>query len=120
MPLRYGMLQPVTDQELHNQGNMIIATRLAASAVLRYALPVVFLTWCSEAALDNLKQGASSLLGKSTTLPAGILQTTRLRDGNQQDPSNAAIQSLEFHPNGDMLLTAGLDKNLKFFQVWPS
>lgn len=70
-----------------------------------------------EEAIETLDQGATNLLSSQNLLPAGLLQTTRLKDANQQDPSNAGVQSIEFHPNGSLLLTAGLDKKLKFFQA---
>ena len=72
---------------------------------------------CRDDRIASLDQGAISLLANRAVLPAGMLQTTRLKDANQKDPSNAAIQSIEFHPNGVVLLTAGLDKKLKFFQA---
>ncbi|GIL77560.1 hypothetical protein Vretimale_6835 [Volvox reticuliferus] len=50
-------------------------------------------------------------------LPAGQIETTRLKDANQHQPSDAVVQSVKFHPNGQVLLTAGLDKKLRLFQV---
>lgn len=46
-----------------------------------------------------------------------MIETTRLRDANQQEPSSSVVQSVEFHPAGRLLLTAGLDKRLRLFQV---
>jgi U3 small nucleolar RNA-associated protein 18 len=40
-----------------------------------------------------------------------------MQDANQHDPCHAVVRSVEFHPNGQLLLTAGLDKKLRFFQV---
>eukprot|EP00252_Welwitschia_mirabilis_P015927 TRINITY_DN35333_c0_g1_i1.p1 TRINITY_DN35333_c0_g1~~TRINITY_DN35333_c0_g1_i1.p1 ORF type:complete len:553 (+),score=107.94 TRINITY_DN35333_c0_g1_i1:450-2108(+) len=54
--------------------------------------------------------------GKQRLLP-GTIEISRLTDANSQDPSDAVVQSVSFHRNGQMLLTAGLDKKLKFFQI---
>ncbi|KAL6066883.1 U3 snoRNP protein [Balamuthia mandrillaris] len=53
----------------------------------------------------------------SDRLPQSFLRITRLKDANQHDRSKAAIQSVNFHPNGQLLLTAGYDKTLRIFQV---
>lgn len=76
-------------------------------------------TCCSsgdEAEVDILS-GAGALLGKNKQLAPGLIETTRLRDANQQEPSKSVVQSVEFHPAGQLLLTAGLDKRLRLFQV---
>jgi len=76
-------------------------------------------TCCSsgdEAEVDILS-GAGALLGKNKQLAPGLIETTRLRDANQQEPNKSVVQSVEFHPAGQLLLTAGLDKRLRLFQV---
>ncbi|OWZ16063.1 U3 small nucleolar RNA-associated protein 18 [Phytophthora megakarya] len=50
-------------------------------------------------------------------LSQGTLDVARMKDANQHAPSNAVIQSVQFHPNGQLMLTAGLDKTLHLFQV---
>ncbi|GIL54520.1 hypothetical protein Vafri_10043 [Volvox africanus] len=50
-------------------------------------------------------------------LPAGQIETSRLKDANQHQPNNAVVQSVRFHVNGQVLFTAGLDKKLRLFQV---
>ena len=40
-----------------------------------------------------------------------------MRDANIAEPSKAVVQSIEFHPDGQVLMTAGMDKRLRFFQV---
>lgn len=82
-------------------------------------LPKRNATCCSsadEAEVDILS-GAGALLGKNKQLTPGLIETTRLRDANQQEPSKSVVQSVEFHPAGQLLLTAGLDKRLRLFQV---
>lgn len=50
-------------------------------------------------------------------LPQGLLEVTRMKDANIVEPSDAVIQSVEFHRNAQLLLTAGFDKKIRFFQV---
>lgn len=71
-----------------------------------------------EDALEAVQQGASNLLTGREVLSAGLLETTRLKDANMQEPSKAAVQTLQFHPDGKLLFTGGLDKSLRFFQVY--
>jgi hypothetical protein len=57
----------------------------------------------------------------SQILPANILNIMRCPDANQADPNQSTVQAVHFHPGSDpdrpLLLTAGLDKTLRFFQV---
>ena len=71
----------------------------------------------AEEAEFDILAGAGALLGRAKQLPSGMIETTRLRDANQQEPSSGVVQSVEFHPAGRLLLTAGLDKRLRLFQV---
>ncbi|KAK9786493.1 hypothetical protein WJX73_003878 [Symbiochloris irregularis] len=70
------------------------------------------------ASAEALLQGAGRLLNTRTAvLPSGSLEVSRVKDANVAEPSNAVIRSVEFHPSGQLLLTAGLDKRVRFFQV---
>ena len=83
----------------------------------------VLLTRCScwysdaEDATQQLLGSADTLLGCTRLLPPHMLEAVRMKDANQHDPSWAAVQSVEFHPLGQLLMTAGLDKRLHLFQV---
>lgn len=68
-----------------------------------------------EATARDLAAGGA--LAKPYRLPARTLEVTPLTDGNKAEPSGAVVQSVDFHPNGQLLLTAGLDKRLRLFQV---
>lgn len=65
---------------------------------------------------------AGSVL-KSTRdqLPPNILKIVRCPDANQADYNQSVVRAVNFHPDSDpdkpLLLTAGLDKTLRFFQV---
>ena len=54
--------------------------------------------------------------GTAKLLP-GMLDYSRLVDVNAQDPSSGPINSVQFHRNGQLMLVAGLDKHLRFFQI---
>ncbi|CAB9525449.1 RNA-associated protein 18 homolog [Seminavis robusta] len=65
-----------------------------------------------------LQHGASS---STKRLAPNILSVVRCPDANQSDYNKAVVQAVHFHPGSDpdqpLLLTAGLDKTLRFFQV---
>ena len=48
---------------------------------------------------------------------ADQLQLTRMRDANIQERSKAVVQSVKWHPNAQLLLTAGLDKRLRLYNI---
>ncbi|KAF9275235.1 U3 snoRNP protein [Linnemannia elongata] len=50
-------------------------------------------------------------------LSSESITVTRVKNANQMGPSKSVIQSVEFHPNSQMLLTAGFDRTLRLFQV---
>ncbi|KAG2242380.1 hypothetical protein Bca52824_095782 [Brassica carinata] len=50
-------------------------------------------------------------------LCSGLLEYIQVTDANAADPSNAPINSVHFHQNAQLLLTAGRDRRLKFFQI---
>jgi U3 small nucleolar RNA-associated protein 18 len=69
-----------------------------------------------------LESSATPLLASSSgRLPPHVLNVVRCPDANQQDPNKAVVQAVHFHPGSDpdrpLMLTAGLDKTLRFFQV---
>ncbi|XP_060179478.1 U3 small nucleolar RNA-associated protein 18 homolog [Lycium barbarum] len=67
---------------------------------------------------DDILQSNEDLVVKSRTkLLPGLLEYSRLVDANAVDPSNAPINSVEFHRNSQLLLVGGLDKKLRFFQI---
>jgi U3 small nucleolar RNA-associated protein 18 len=75
-----------------------------------------------ESAAEQLLLSGSGLLLQGGAAAGGLLapgsiEMSRLRDGNGSSPSDAVIQALQFHPNGQLMLTAGFDKRLKLFQV---
>jgi hypothetical protein len=70
----------------------------------------------------NLFNTSKSLLASSRNrLPPNILNIVRCPDANQADPNKAVVRAVNFHPGSDpdqpLMLTAGLDKNLRFFQI---
>uniref|UniRef100_A0A6A7G3B9 U3 small nucleolar RNA-associated protein 18 homolog n=1 Tax=Hirondellea gigas TaxID=1518452 RepID=A0A6A7G3B9_9CRUS len=65
----------------------------------------------------SLLQTSDSLITSPTTLQAGVLEITRLKDANIQDYSQGVVTTTEFHPNGQLLLVSAMDKTLRIFQV---
>lgn len=61
----------------------------------------------------RLRASGASSAGR---LPPGTVDATRLRDANHSEPTRAAVQSVDFHPSGQVLLAAGLDRHLRLFQ----
>ena len=65
---------------------------------------------------------AGSIL-KSTRdrLPPNILKIVRCPDANQADYNQSVVRAVNFHPGSDpdrpLMLTGGLDKSLRFFQI---
>lgn len=66
---------------------------------------------------DILRSNDDLVVKSKQKLLPGQIEYSMLRDANAEDPSNAVIQSVGFHRNGQLLLTAGFDKRLKFFQI---
>ncbi|KAI3684739.1 hypothetical protein L6452_33965 [Arctium lappa] len=68
--------------------------------------------------VDGILQTTEDLVVKNgAKLLPGLLEYSRLVDANAQDPSSGPINSVQFHRNGQLLLTGGLDKKLRFFQI---
>lgn len=70
-----------------------------------------------SAELDALFHSNARLIEPSTRIAPNIIHISRLKDANISEPSNAVVQSVQFHPGGRLVLTAGLDKGLRFFEV---
>ncbi|CAG8446673.1 5690_t:CDS:2 [Cetraspora pellucida] len=45
------------------------------------------------------------------------LEVTKMKHVNQQAYSQSVIQSIAFHPNAQVAMTAGLDKTIRLFQI---
>lgn len=75
-----------------------------------------------ESAAQALLRSGSGLLlhgrgGGGGLLAPGAIEMSRLRDANCGSPSDAVVQALQWHPNGQLMLAGGFDKRLKLFQV---
>ncbi|KAL3828011.1 hypothetical protein ACJIZ3_016813 [Penstemon smallii] len=70
-----------------------------------------------ENANDILKTNEDLVLNRGAKFLPGLLEYSRLVDANVKDPSNAPINSVQFHKNAQLLLVGGLDRTLRFFQV---
>uniref|UniRef100_A0ACD6A6W6 Uncharacterized protein n=1 Tax=Avena sativa TaxID=4498 RepID=A0ACD6A6W6_AVESA len=71
-----------------------------------------------EGAVDNALRSNDELVVKGTAkLLPGMLDFSRLVDANAQERSSGPVNSVQFHRNGQLMLVAGLDKHLRFFQI---
>ncbi|KAH0978321.1 hypothetical protein GBA52_028040 [Prunus armeniaca] len=69
-------------------------------------------------AVDDLLRTNEDLVVKSSAkLLPGLLEYSVLVHANAEEPSKGPINSVQFHRNGQLLLTAGLDRRLRFFQI---
>jgi len=66
---------------------------------------------------EKLLASAGGLLARARQLPSGRLEATRLKDASQEEPSDAVVRSVEFHPGGQLLMAASLDRHLRFFSI---
>jgi len=70
-----------------------------------------------EDPLDAVLQSTGALLASPTELQPQNLSVTRVRDANVRDPCEAVVQSIGWHPNGKLLMTAGQDKTIRLFEI---
>lgn len=82
---------------------------------------------------DRILESNATLFTTSSSmlpLPPTLLSVTRVRDGNLPDPNNSVTNVVQFHPtagkdydgsadssDNPLLMTAGMDKMLRFFRV---
>ncbi|KJE95480.1 WD-repeat protein 50, variant [Capsaspora owczarzaki ATCC 30864] len=69
---------------------------------------------------DSIFQTTQGLTASSSStglLPVRLIEAVRVRDANSAEVSASAIQAVAFHPSGAVLMTAGLDKTLRLYQV---
>lgn len=67
--------------------------------------------------LEGILQDTTSLIGHDADLPPNIIDVKRCTDANDKAPSQATIQSVKFHSSGEIVMTASMDKMLRFFRV---
>lgn len=53
----------------------------------------------------------------SMPIRKGTLDVLRCKDANAAEQAQAVVRACAFHPRGELLLAAGLDKRVRFFQV---
>ncbi|KAE8711448.1 U3 small nucleolar RNA-associated protein 18-like protein [Hibiscus syriacus] len=68
--------------------------------------------------VDDILRTNEDLVVKSRVkLLPGLLEYSRLVDANVEESSNGPINSVQFHRNAQLLLAAGLDRRIRFFQI---
>ncbi|GMI86195.1 hypothetical protein like AT5G14050 [Hibiscus trionum] len=69
-------------------------------------------------AFDDILRTDEDLVVKSRVkLLPGLLEYSRLVDANVEELSSGPINSVQFHKNAQLLLAAGLDRRIRFFQI---
>ncbi|CAA2958404.1 U3 small nucleolar RNA-associated protein 18 homolog [Olea europaea var. sylvestris] len=71
----------------------------------------------AEGVDDILKRNEDLVVKNSAKLLPGRLEYSRLVDANMMERSNGPVKSVQFHKNAQLLLAAGLDKTIRFFQI---
>ncbi|OMO88014.1 hypothetical protein CCACVL1_08593 [Corchorus capsularis] len=66
---------------------------------------------------DILRTNEDLVVKSRVKLLPRILEFSKLVDANAEEPSNGPINSVQFHRNAQLLLTAGLDRRVRFFQI---
>ncbi|KAL6183519.1 hypothetical protein ACLB2K_044930 [Fragaria x ananassa] len=69
------------------------------------------------AADDLLRTNEDLVVKSSRKLLPGHLEYSTLVDANAEESCNGPINSVQFHRNAQLLLAAGLDRRLRFFQI---
>lgn len=72
-----------------------------------------------DTAQGHTRRVGGLLLRKDSSkrIPPGRLEITKLTDANKTKPSKSIVNSVEFHPAGQLLMTAGLDRRVSFFSI---
>ncbi|KAI8808686.1 WD40-repeat-containing domain protein [Cladochytrium replicatum] len=66
----------------------------------------------------QLLQSSERLSGNSRkVISADRIPMARLKDANQSAYSQSVVHSLKFHPRAPVLMTAGLDRTVRLFQI---
>lgn len=72
--------------------------------------------WVTQPQTSSQTSTAQPLLLPATTNKTSILNIERMPDANLDDPSKAVVRAVRFVGN-NLVLTAGLDKTLRFFSI---
>jgi hypothetical protein len=68
--------------------------------------------------VQQILSSASAIVQKGRSrLQQGLIDIARCKDANHRDVSKSVVRTVHFHPSGELLLTGGFDKALRFFQV---
>lgn len=67
--------------------------------------------------LSLLKTNTKIISNTSISLPQKILNFSRLININEHDIHSSVVNSIEFHPTSNLLLSAGMDKRLKLYNI---
>ncbi|KAK5856867.1 hypothetical protein PBY51_008432 [Eleginops maclovinus] len=66
---------------------------------------------------EELMRRTGNFVASSERLPGNILRMKKCLHANAARPSPDALTSVQFHPNAQVVMAAGLDQSLSLFQV---
>lgn len=67
--------------------------------------------------LSLLKTNTKITSSTNFSLPQKLLDYTRLAHVNEKDVHSSVVNAVDFHPTNNLMLSAGLDKRLKLYNV---
>jgi U3 small nucleolar RNA-associated protein 18 len=65
----------------------------------------------------NFLQNTDKKVKAKTALPKSTIEIKVCTDANKEEPHQARLKCVEFHPSARVLMTAGLGQKLSLFQV---
>jgi U3 small nucleolar RNA-associated protein 18 len=131
-PNRLRKLAKVDDVKQDEGEGAVLNTRLTGKEYekrLRERVGTAQVSWAAQlrdqqerdvTEMGRLKQQVGGLLDPKsarTRIPSGQLEVTKLTDANKASPSQSVVTSTEFHPDGRLMMTASLDRRVRFFGV---
>ncbi|XP_036408352.1 U3 small nucleolar RNA-associated protein 18 homolog isoform X2 [Megalops cyprinoides] len=66
---------------------------------------------------DDLLRKTGNFVASSESLPKGIIQIKNCLNANNDRPSEGRLTTVQFHPSAQVVMTAGMDQSVSFFQV---
>ncbi|XP_063077888.1 U3 small nucleolar RNA-associated protein 18 homolog isoform X1 [Engraulis encrasicolus] len=66
---------------------------------------------------DDLMRKTGNFVGKSESLPKGVLRLKKCLNANNDRPADDRLTTVQFHPSAQVVMTAGLDHSISLFQV---
>ena len=66
---------------------------------------------------EEVLRSAGAVLGQQRSLPQNSLSVRRMANLNAEEPNQSVTHTVQWHPNGQLALTAGPDQTVRLFRV---